>query len=117
VGTKSSYVTRNSMNLTNYHAKYFAYDLTRRCASDSVEKLAAVLADAQVDLNSHELPVLTIPEAQKIMKTKYYPTAKKAIDMLVAAGIIEQFGEAKYGKVFIAMDILREIEKNRGSKG
>lgn len=64
-----------------------------------------------------ELPVLTIPEAQKIMKTKYYPTAKKAIDMLVAEGIIEQFGEAKYGKVFIAMDILREIEKSRGSKG
>lgn len=36
---------------------------------------------------------------------------------MVSAGIIEQFGEAKYGKVFIAMDILREIEKSRGSKG
>ena len=43
------------MELTNYHAKYFAHDLTRRCASDSVEKLAAVLADAQVDLNPHQI--------------------------------------------------------------
>jgi hypothetical protein len=41
--------------LTDYHAKYFAYDLTKRCASDSVEKLAAALADAQVDLNPHQV--------------------------------------------------------------
>lgn len=43
------------MNLTPYHAKYLAYELTRRCASDSVEKLASVLADAQVDLNPHQV--------------------------------------------------------------
>src|SRR6266853_757695 len=40
---------------TAYHAKYFAYELTKRCASDSVEKLASVLADAQVDLNPHQV--------------------------------------------------------------
>src|SRR5205807_10155594 len=38
-----------------YHAKYFAFDLTRRCASDSIEKLTAVLSDAQVDLNPHQI--------------------------------------------------------------
>lgn len=43
------------MCLSRFHAKYFAYDLTRRCASDSVEKLAPVLADAQVDLNPHQV--------------------------------------------------------------
>ena len=43
------------MNLTDYHAKYFAHELTRRCPSDSVEKLAAALADAQVDLNPHQV--------------------------------------------------------------
>jgi hypothetical protein len=26
------------MNLTDYHAKYFAYELTKRCSSDSVDK-------------------------------------------------------------------------------
>lgn len=41
--------------LTPYHAKYFAYELTKRCASDSIEKLAAALSDAQVDLNPHQV--------------------------------------------------------------
>lgn len=41
--------------MTNYHAKYIAHELTRRCASDSVEKLTAVLSDAQVDLNPHQI--------------------------------------------------------------
>src|SRR6266480_148965 len=40
---------------TAYHAKYFAFELTKRCASDSMEKLATVLADAQVDLNPHQV--------------------------------------------------------------
>ncbi len=43
------------MNLTDYHAKYFAYELTKRCPADSVEKLAAALVDAQVDLNPHQV--------------------------------------------------------------
>ena len=42
------------MQLTDYHAKNFACELTKHCASDSVEKLASVLADAQVDLNPHQ---------------------------------------------------------------
>ncbi len=41
--------------ITAYHARYFAYELTKRCSSDSVEKLASVLADAQVDLNPHQV--------------------------------------------------------------
>lgn len=43
------------MKLTPYHAKYIAHELTRRCASDSVEKLTAILSDAQVDLNPHQV--------------------------------------------------------------
>src|SRR5437879_4018258 len=43
------------MDITACHATYFAHDLTRRCASDSVDELASVLADAQVDLNPHQV--------------------------------------------------------------
>jgi hypothetical protein len=43
------------VNLTDYHAKYFAYALTKRRASDSAEKLASTLVDAQVDLNPHQV--------------------------------------------------------------
>src|SRR5438270_1985855 len=41
--------------ITPYHAKYFAWELTRRCPSDSLEKLAGAVAGAQVDLNPHQV--------------------------------------------------------------
>ncbi len=41
--------------LTPYHAKYFAHELTKRCPSDSLEKLTSSLVDAQVDLNPHQI--------------------------------------------------------------
>ncbi len=43
------------MSLTDYQAKYFAHELTRRFPPDSVEKLTAALVDAQVDLNPHQI--------------------------------------------------------------
>src|SRR4029079_6773565 len=43
------------MDLTPYHAKYYAYELTKRCSSDSIEKLAGGSASAQVDLNPHQV--------------------------------------------------------------
>jgi superfamily II DNA or RNA helicase len=42
------------MKLTNYHAKYFAYDLTRR-ASGGLDRLSMSLFDATVDLNPHQI--------------------------------------------------------------
>src|SRR5215469_7065068 len=41
--------------MTAYHAKYFAYELTKRCSSDNLEKLAGAVAGAQVDLNPHQV--------------------------------------------------------------
>ncbi len=43
------------MTITDYQSKYLAYELTKRCASDDVEKLAAAVAGAQVDLNPHQV--------------------------------------------------------------
>jgi len=43
------------MLLTDYHTKYFAHELTKRCPPDSVEKLAGAVASAQVDLNPHQV--------------------------------------------------------------
>jgi adenine-specific DNA-methyltransferase len=41
--------------MTAYHAKYFAYELTKRCSSDNLEKLAGAVVSAQVDLNPHQV--------------------------------------------------------------
>lgn len=41
--------------LTDYHVKYFSHELTKRSSAGSMEKLAASLLDAQVDLNPHQV--------------------------------------------------------------
>ena len=41
-------------SLTKHHAKYFAYDLTRR-ASTGLDRLSMSLFDAAVDLNPHQI--------------------------------------------------------------
>ena len=40
---------------TDYHAKYFAHELTRRCSASDPEKLATAYASAKVDLNPHQV--------------------------------------------------------------
>jgi len=39
---------------TAYHAKFYAYDLTRR-ASTGLDRLSMSLFDAAVDLNPHQI--------------------------------------------------------------
>lgn len=41
--------------LTAYHAKYFAHELTRKRSANDLGKLTASLQDAQVDLNPHQV--------------------------------------------------------------
>ena len=40
---------------TPYHAKYLAYELTRRVGADQADKLAQSLSNATVDLNPHQV--------------------------------------------------------------
>jgi hypothetical protein len=46
--------------ITRFHAKYFAHELTKRCASNSIQKLAASLADAHDD---YSLKIENLPKA------------------------------------------------------
>ena len=43
------------MNITDYHAKYIASELTRRQGAGGAERLAGAVASAQVDLNPHQV--------------------------------------------------------------
>ncbi len=43
------------MNLTDYHAKYYAWELTRKRSGDDVDRLSQSLFDATVDLNPHQI--------------------------------------------------------------
>ena len=48
-------INENKPVISDYHAKYYAHELTRRCPPDSAEKLAGAVASAQVDLNPHQV--------------------------------------------------------------
>jgi len=41
--------------ITDYHAKLFAHELSKRHSVADAEKLAGTLLDAQVDLNPHQV--------------------------------------------------------------
>lgn len=41
--------------INKYQAKYYSFELSKRCASDSTEKFGATLFDAKVDLNPHQI--------------------------------------------------------------
>jgi SNF2 family DNA or RNA helicase len=41
--------------LTNYHAKYIAHELTRRASCEGLERLSMALFDANVDLQPHQI--------------------------------------------------------------
>ena len=59
--------------------------------------------------NLFETPILTIPQASKLLNVTYR-SAQSTILKLVEAGILRQSGEASYGKLYVADAILRVLE-------
>ena len=43
------------MQITDYHAKYYAHELKKHCPAGDIERLIPMLLSAQVDLNPHQL--------------------------------------------------------------
>lgn len=56
------------MTITDYHAKYIAYELTGRFPPDSPERLAGAVASAQVDLNPHQVDAALFAFASPLSK-------------------------------------------------
>lgn len=54
--------------MTPYHSQYLAYELTRRISGDGVEKLAATIAGAQVDVNPHQVDAALFAFASPLSK-------------------------------------------------
>ncbi len=46
---------KKTAQFSPYHAKYYAYELTKKSPSHSLEKLASTIVDAQIDLNPHQV--------------------------------------------------------------
>ncbi len=124
------------MRLTDYHAKYYAHELTKRCSSDSLEKLTTSLLDAQVDLNPHQVDAALFAfkspfstgailadevglgktiEAGIVLAQKW-AEQKRTILVIVPSSLRNQWGQELADKFFIPSEILEAKNFNRDIK-
>lgn len=95
--------------LTNYQAKYFAYELQRSYANDHVGKLAGLLFDAQVEPKPHQ-----IDAALFALHTPYLPGVILADEVglgkTIEAGIVisQYWAERKRNILIITPSSLRQ---------
>ena len=90
-----------------------------RDASQRIKKIEDLQADWETRLSQlgrstsslrlvHNLmaaPILTIPQAKKMLGISY-PAAQQNIERLVQAGILRQAGDSRYGKAYVAEELL-----------
>ena len=97
------------MQLTPYHAKYFAHELTKRCPSDSVEKLAEALVDAQVDLNPHQVEAALFAFRSPLSKGAVLAD-EVGLGKTIEAGILlaQKWAERKHRLLVIVPSNLRK---------
>src|SRR5689334_8641142 len=111
---------------TPYHSKYFAYDLTRRCAADSLEKLNQSLFNASVDLKPHQIEAALFAFRSPLSRgailadevglgktieagliiSQLWAERKRHILIVLPAALREQWGRELLEKFFIASLIL-----------
>lgn len=94
---------------TVFHAKYLAHELTKRCSSDSLQKLAATLADAQVDLNPHQIDAALFAFRSPLSKGAILAD-EVGLGKTIEAGILlsQKWAEKKHRLLIIAPAALRK---------
>jgi hypothetical protein len=97
------------MHLTDYHAKYFAHELTKRCSSDSMEKLAGAVAGAQVDLNPHQVDAALFAFNSPLSKGALLAD-EVGLDKTIEAGLVlsQKWAERKRRILIIVPSHLRK---------
>lgn len=130
------FLISTTMTLTPYHAKYFAHELTKRCSSDSIEKLACSLVDAQVDLNPHQIEAALFAfhsplskgalladevglgktiEAGLVLSQKW-AEAKRRVLVITPANLRKQWHQEIQEKFFLPCVILESRSYNQAIK-
>ena len=112
------------MSLTDYHAKYFAHELTRRFPPHSVEKITVAFAGAQVDLGGKadrqidenygrilmERKDLSLEEIVALDRVQKSQTIDKEVNRrLRNKGLVT----GRYPRIFLAADVARVVNTPR----
>lgn len=97
------------MSFTAYHAKYFAYELTRKLPSNNLGKLTSSLQDAQVDLNPHQVEAALFA-FQSPLSQGAILADEVGLGKTIEAGIIlsQQWAERKRKLLIISPSNLRK---------
>ena len=114
------------MKITDYHAKYYSYELTKRVTANSLEKLTSTLSNAQVDLNPHQIEAALFAFKSPLSKgalladevglgktieaglviSQKWAERKRKILLIVPANLRKQWGAELLEKFFIPSIIL-----------
>ena len=97
------------MMTTDCQAKYFAYELTRRYAPDSAERMAGAVAGAQVDLNPHQVDAALFAFASPLSKGALLAD-QVGLGKTIDAGLVisQRWAERKRRILIIAPSNLRK---------
>ncbi|PKO96998.1 MAG: DEAD/DEAH box helicase [Bacteroidetes bacterium HGW-Bacteroidetes-7] len=95
--------------ITSYHAKFFAYELTRQRPANDIGKLTASLQDAQVDLNPHQVEAAIFAFKSPLSKGAVLAD-EVGLGKTIEAGIIlsQQWAENKRKLLIICPSNLRK---------
>lgn len=96
-------------SITPYHAKYFAYELTRQLPANNIGKFTASLQDAQVDLNPHQIEAALFAFKSPLSKGAVLAD-EVGLGKTIEAGIIlsQQWAERKRKLLVIGPSNLRK---------
>jgi adenine-specific DNA-methyltransferase len=124
------------LRTTDHQAKYFAYDLTRRFAPDSAERLAGAVAGAQVDLNPHQVDAALFAFASPFSKgalladevglgktieaglviSQRWAERKRRVLIIVPSNLRKQWHQELSEKFFLPCEILESKSYNQAIK-
>lgn len=124
------------VEITKYHAKYFAHELTKRSPSSSLEKLSSTLSDAQVDLNPHQIEAALFAFKSPLSKgalladevglgktieaglviSQKWAERKRKILLIVPSSLRKQWNQELLDKFFIPSFILEAKSFNTAIK-
>jgi ERCC4-related helicase len=95
--------------ITSYHAKFFAFELTRQLPANNLGKLTASLQDAQVDLNPHQIEAALFAFESPLSKGALLAD-EVGLGKTIEAGIIlsQKWAERKRKLLIIAPSNLRK---------
>jgi superfamily II DNA/RNA helicase len=96
-------------NITSYHAKFYAHELTRQLPANDIGKLTASLQDAQVDLNPHQVEAALFAFKSPLSKGAVLAD-EVGLGKTIEAGIIlsQQWAERKRRLLIICPANLRK---------